>query len=85
MRPDFTFSQGAVIWVYISEIFPNRVRAKGQSIGSFTHWLMNALVSTVFPMAAAGSIQTVLFLFGIYGAPIDRSNPFLSRNTWGQP
>lgn len=49
----FTFSQGAVIWVYISEIFPNRVRAKGQSIGSFTHWLMNALVSTVFPIAAA--------------------------------
>jgi len=35
----FTFSQGAVIWVYISEIFPNRVRAKGQSIGSFTHGL----------------------------------------------
>ncbi len=49
----FTFSQGAVIWVYISEVFPNRVRAKGQSIGSFTHWLMNALVSAVFPIAAA--------------------------------
>jgi MFS transporter, SP family, arabinose:H+ symporter len=49
----FTFSQGAVIWVYISEVFPNRVRAKGQSIGSFTHWLMNALVSMVFPIAAA--------------------------------
>jgi SP family arabinose:H+ symporter-like MFS transporter len=49
----FTFSQGAVIWVYISEIFPNRVRAKGQSIGSFTHWFMNALVSTAFPIAAA--------------------------------
>jgi MFS family permease len=49
----FTFSQGAVIWVYISEIFPNRVRAKGQSIGSFTHWFMNALVSAAFPIAAA--------------------------------
>jgi sugar porter (SP) family MFS transporter len=49
----FTFSQGAVIWVYISEVFPNRVRAKGQSIGSFTHWLMNALISMVFPIAAA--------------------------------
>jgi SP family arabinose:H+ symporter-like MFS transporter len=48
----FTFSQGAVIWVYISEIFPNRVRAKGQSIGSFSHWLMNAVVSILFPVLA---------------------------------
>jgi SP family arabinose:H+ symporter-like MFS transporter len=46
----FTFSQGAVIWVYISEIFPNRVRAKGQSIGSFSHWFMNAVISFVFPV-----------------------------------
>ena len=38
----FGFSQGAVIWVYISEIFPTTVRAKGQSLGSFTHWAMNA-------------------------------------------
>ena len=38
----FAFSQGAVIWVYISEVFPNRVRGKGQSLGSFTHWIMNA-------------------------------------------
>lgn len=48
----FSFSQGAVIWVYISEIFPNRVRAKGQSIGSFTHWFMNAVVSAAFPIVA---------------------------------
>ncbi len=46
-------STGAVIWVYISEIFPNRVRAKGQSLGSFTHWIMAAVVSQSFPMAAA--------------------------------
>jgi MFS family permease len=46
-------STGAVIWVYISEIFPNRVRAKGQSLGSFTHWFMAAVVSQSFPMAAA--------------------------------
>jgi sugar porter (SP) family MFS transporter len=51
----FSFSQGAVIWVYISEIFPNRVRAKGQSLGSFTHWFMNAVVSGLFPVAAAYS------------------------------
>lgn len=49
----FAFSQGAVIWVYISEIFPNRVRAKGQSIGSFTHWFMDAIISIAFPMVAA--------------------------------
>jgi MFS family permease len=49
----FSFSQGAVIWVYISEIFPNHVRAKGQSIGSFSHWIMNAAVSAAFPLFAA--------------------------------
>ncbi len=46
-------STGAVIWVYLSEIFPNRVRAKGQSLGSFTHWFMAAVVSQTFPIAAA--------------------------------
>ena len=49
------FSQGAVIWVFISEIFPNAVRAKGQALGSFTHWIMAAAVSWTFPMAAARS------------------------------
>jgi len=51
----FAFSQGAVIWVFISEVFPNRVRAKGQSLGSFSHWFMNALISGVFPLLAASS------------------------------
>lgn len=51
----FGFSQGAVIWVFISEIFPNKVRAKGQALGSFTHWAMAALVSYTFPIAAATS------------------------------
>ena len=51
----FGFSQGAVIWVYISEVFPNTVRAKGQSLGSFSHWFMNALISGIFPMMAASS------------------------------
>ncbi len=51
----FAFSQGAVIWVYISEIFPTAVRARGQSLGSSTHWLMNALVSGFFPAVAAYS------------------------------
>jgi MFS transporter, SP family, arabinose:H+ symporter len=51
----FAFSQGAVIWVYLSEVFPNVVRAKGQSLGSFTHWIMNALISAIFPVMAASS------------------------------
>jgi len=51
----FAVSQGAVIWVHISEVFPNVVRAKGQSLGSFTHWVMNALISGVFPLLAARS------------------------------
>lgn len=51
----FSFSQGAVIWVYISEVFPNRVRAKGQSLGSLTHWTLNAAISFGFPVIAAHS------------------------------
>jgi MFS transporter, SP family, arabinose:H+ symporter len=58
----FAFSQGAVIWVYLSEVFPNRVRAKGQSLGSFTHWIMNALISGIFPVVAAKS-GGIPFLF----------------------
>ena len=51
----FAFSQGAVIWVYIGEVFPNRVRAKGQSLGSFSHWFANAIVSWRYPLMAASS------------------------------
>jgi MFS family permease len=58
----FAFSQGAVIWVYISEVFPNRVRGKGQSLGSFTHWIMNAGISLLFPIIAEKS-KGLPFLF----------------------
>jgi len=58
----FAFSQGAVIWVYISEIFPTEVRARGQSIGSSTHWLMNAIIATLFPVVAAWS-KSAPFIF----------------------
>ena len=51
----FAFSQGTVIWVYISEIFPNSVRAKGQTLGSFTHWAMAAAISWIFPVLAGNS------------------------------
>jgi MFS transporter, SP family, arabinose:H+ symporter len=59
----FAFSQGAVIWVYLSEVFPNRVRASGQSLGSFTHWIMNALISGIFPLVAARSGGAPFVLF----------------------
>lgn len=48
----FAMSQGAVIWVYLSEIFPTSVRAKGQAIGSATHWIANAILSFAFPVLA---------------------------------
>jgi MFS transporter, SP family, arabinose:H+ symporter len=46
----FAFSTGAVIWVLIAEIFPNNVRGKGQSFGSFTHWFFAALITFLFPV-----------------------------------
>jgi len=49
------FGQGAVIWVFLSEIFPNRIRARGQALGSFTHWFMAAAISWTFPMFAEAS------------------------------
>lgn len=55
--------QGAVIWVFISEIFPNRARAIGQSIGCGTHWLFAALLTLLFPMAVAAFSPSALFGF----------------------
>jgi sugar porter (SP) family MFS transporter len=59
----FAFSQGAVIWVFISEIFPNEVRADGQALGSFTHWFMAAVIAFTFPYIAEtlGGGNTFLF------------------------
>lgn len=50
----FAFSQGAVIWVFISEIFPNSVRSQGGSLGSTTHWVMAAIITTIFPSILEG-------------------------------
>ncbi len=49
------FGQGAVIWVFLSEIFPNRVRARGQALGSSVHWIMAAAISWTFPVIAEQS------------------------------
>jgi len=55
--------QGAVIWVFISEIFPNRHRAEGQALGSFTHWIFAALLTTFFPRMVTAFAPGYVFLF----------------------
>jgi sugar porter (SP) family MFS transporter len=55
--------QGAVIWVFISEIFPNRHRAEGQALGSFTHWMFAALLTTFFPAMVQHFAPGFVFLF----------------------
>lgn len=59
----FAFSQGAVIWVFIAEIFPNQVRAKGQTFGSSIHWILAALVTFAFPILAEALGGMITFLF----------------------
>jgi sugar porter (SP) family MFS transporter len=55
--------QGAVIWVFISEIFPNRHRAEGQTLGSFTHWIFAALLTTFFPRMVSAFPPGYVFSF----------------------
>jgi sugar porter (SP) family MFS transporter len=55
--------QGAVIWVFISEIFPNRQRAEGQALGSFTHWMFAALLTSFFPKMVSAFAPGYIFLF----------------------
>ena len=55
--------QGAVIWVFISEIFPNRHRAEGQALGSFTHWVFAALLTTFFPKMVSVFAPGYVFVF----------------------
>ncbi len=59
----FAFSQGAVIWVFISEIFPNEVRARGQTLGSSTHWIMAVIIAFNFPYFADKFGGGPIFLF----------------------
>jgi MFS transporter, SP family, xylose:H+ symportor len=64
------FGQGSVIWVFISEIFPNRIRGRGQSLGSLTHWVFAAIVSWAFPGIAAalgGGVAFAIFFVCMVG------------------
>jgi len=59
------FGQGAVIWVFLSEIFPNRVRARGQALGSSVHWIMAAGISWTFPIIAAKSSGHIFAFYAL--------------------
>jgi sugar porter (SP) family MFS transporter len=64
----FAFSQGAVIWVFIAEIFPNKVRSQGSAIGSSTHWVMAWIISSIFPIIASldnGGFYSFLLFAGM--------------------
>ena len=59
----FALSQGAVIWVYIGEVFPNRVRSKGQGVGNASHWIMNTIIALSFPVIASSIGRGAPFIF----------------------
>ncbi len=60
------FGQGAVIWVFINEIFPTKVRAQGSALGSLTHWVMAALISWTFPVFAKMSGAVVFGMYALF-------------------
>jgi sugar porter (SP) family MFS transporter len=59
----FALSQGAVIWVYIGEVFPNRVRSKGQGVGNASHWIMNTVIALEFPVLVVSLGRSAPFTF----------------------
>jgi len=59
----FSVSQGAVIWVYIGEVFPTAVRSKGQGVGSASHWLMDAIIALMFPVVVTMMSTATPFVF----------------------
>jgi sugar porter (SP) family MFS transporter len=75
----FAFSQGAVICVFISEIFPNSVRSQGGSLGSFTHWIMAAIISWTFPVIVEGSPNGGFYSFIFYAVMMFISFLFIWR------
>lgn len=80
----FALSQGAVIWVYISEVFPSRVRSKGQSLGSSSHWVMNAIIAQAFPLIAAHSHAAPFVFFAAMMAVMFMVVMFIYPETKGQ-
>jgi sugar porter (SP) family MFS transporter len=75
----FALSQGAVIWVFISEIFPNSVRSQGSSLGSFTHWIMAAMIAWTFPIFVNNVPNGVHYAFLFFSAMMLVSLIFIWR------
>ena len=75
----FAFSQGAVIWVFISEIFPNAVRSQGSALGSFTHWIMAAVISWLLPIIVESDPLGGFYSFIFYGIMMLLSFLFIWR------
>jgi SP family arabinose:H+ symporter-like MFS transporter len=81
----FALSQGAVIWVYIGEVFPTSVRSKGQGVGSASHWLMNTLIQLEFPVIVnLMSTATPFVFFSIMTAVQFLTVLFVYPETKGQ-
>ena len=82
----FAFSQGAVIWVYLSEVFPNMVRAKGQSLGSFTHWIYECRdLCGLSHIGGTFGIDTVCILRCHHGPSVCDRLEVLSGDQGSQP
>jgi MFS family permease len=61
----FAFSQGTVVWVYLSELFPPGIRGAGQGYGSSVHWIANAILVSVFPIMQHASSAGIFYLFAL--------------------
>ena len=73
----FALSQGAVIWVFLAEIFPNEVRAQGSSLGSTTHWIFAALISWIFPIIVESYAEGGFYIFLLYAIMVVLSFVFI--------
>jgi SP family arabinose:H+ symporter-like MFS transporter len=80
----FAISQGAVIWVYLSEVFPTNVRSKGQSLGSSSHWIMNGIIANAFPYIAVYSKALPFAFFAVMMAVQFFTVLFIYPETKGQ-
>ncbi len=61
----FAFSQGTVVWVYLSELFPVGLRDSGQGLGSTVHWISNAILISVFPSVQHASSDRIFYVFAL--------------------
>ncbi|MFD1771459.1 sugar porter family MFS transporter [Sphingobacterium suaedae] len=73
----FALSQGAVIWVFLAEIFPNEIRSAGSSLGSTTHWIFAAIISWLFPVIVEGIADGGFYIFLFYAAMVIVSFVFI--------